>query len=100
MTKTYLTEDNDYVTVYTTLDDFVQQEIAECVADMGEGFDRDAFVDALREAGHIIWEDGYNESDNNFYLDRQGFRWSDQMIEEAQHEGSKTFWTLAESFDK
>lgn len=91
MTYSMRTSDGLFVTVYATLRDFVNREVLDA---LDEDFDEYALVQALREAGHIVWEDGWDGE--SFRLDRQGFRWSDQMVAEPD----PTFWIFVDKFDR
>ena len=83
MNHNILTADDLYATVYTTLSDFVDQEIVPAL----DGFDGDVdeLVAAMRDRDMIVWEGG--------------FRWSDDMLAEAMGD-SDTFWATVSEFDR
>jgi len=70
-------------TTYTTLKDFIDQEISPALPD--SGFDVEGFVGALRDAGRIIFDQAIQE-DGTIRLDQQGFRWSDEAIADGHHD--------------
>lgn len=96
MTHSILTAEGLAATVYTSLSDFVDQEIVPAL----DGFDGDVdqLVAAMCARDMIVWEDGYSEALDRTYADAQGFRWSDDMIAEAMGD-SRTFWATVAEFD-
>lgn len=85
-------------TIYTTLSDFIGQEISPALDGVTEGFDVDGFVAALRDAGRIIFDEAIQE-DGTIRLDWQGFRWSDEAIADQEDGVDDVFGTLVERFD-
>ena len=98
MTYSMRTSDGLFVTVYVTLRDFAEREVLDALDDLGKDFVEYALIQALGDAGHIVWEDGWDGE--NFRLDRQGFRWSDQMVAEAEEGYNPTFWSFVDKFDR
>ena len=68
---------------YTTLDELVQREITDAINGVEENFDLDGFVNALRDADLIVWND-----------EAHGF----ELI--TDEDGTTPgFWTLLAQFD-
>lgn len=102
MTHSILTADDLYATVYATLNDFIDNEITPALDGVGENFDLDGMVEKMRAGDMIVFEGGVSEVEGEarIYLNAQGFRWSDDMILDADQNGSATFWALVQDFDR
>lgn len=84
---------------YATLADFIDQEIIPSLDGVGEHFNLTGLVEELRDNGQIVFEDGWSEEHHAFWLNYQGFRWSDAMHREFDGGSPLTFWALVQKYD-
>lgn len=78
--------------VYTTEQDFTEQELVPALDGVRDDFDPAELFDKLVSEEIIIWDDAFDADLKVHHLDRQGWHWADE-------DDNSSFWTTVEELD-